>query len=506
MSDSLLVGGGKRKRSDKEEADPPSSDEDQLEPNRKRQRITLVTSESTCNDSDDNHTPSMDEESEENNEDYRNFIRMHDPPQDHAKYDSYFEAQHISNFNGIDEDDRKYPDEYDSETPSEMASGIRNSCNQNHPVGRHCSECESRYNVCDDEALLNETLLEDNIDCALIEDDPTELDESEEISEDEIDEDIDDEIEMVHKQRRYRYYPKKKRGRERTKPLICKKMGRIYNKKLASRAARRTTYTWDSREWISRLYSKKHKAKYKDPKFKVKGGIDKLNSTLSEYKENYIEKMDHECPHCGALLFKSELSDHKTEKWNVCCRNGKIQLNPINLPPEELHNLFTKDYRLSKYFQENIVMLNSALAMSSSQIFRKELPHSHGRAPPTFILSGAVYHAAPRLLPESEAAPKQAQIYTFDPAEETSNRLNQGFLGKITSEPKFRQLVKELQELLHRHNWVVKLYKSIFEKYLAGPNIMPQLKLIIHTQVSDRTNLGHYKTFSGPTEKVPLRH
>ena len=515
-----LLLGGARKR-DKEEADLTSSDDDELQPNRKKQKQTSVTNiidngqmqtnnsnyshQNENNQHNVNSSQIIVDEFEENYEDYRNFMQNHNPPQIDENHDLQYDAQYDLQRDKENEEERKYPDEFDEQLIGGYNSG---NCNHNHAIGRHCSHCQFRYNVCSDEELLHHTLLEfddDFHDAFRSQSNNEFINESDNKSDNESDNEFDDEFPSINETKKGKYYPPRKRGRKRKKPLLYKR-NRKYNEKMARRAERHASvsHNWDSKQWISKLYWKKEKSTYKDPKFKIKGGIDKLRSTLSKYKENYIGKMDHECPHCGALLFKSELSDPKTGKWNMCCKNGKITLKPILNPPQELHHLFTQNDRLSKYFQENIVMLNSALAMSSSQIFRKELPHSHRRAPPTFILSGAVYHTVPRLLPDSNATPKQAQIYTWDPAEETNHRLNQGFLGKISSEPKFRQLVKELQQLLHEYNWVVKMYKNIFEQHFDGSHTLPQLKLILHTKVSDQTNLGHYKIFSKPTENSPI--
>ena len=495
-----LLLGGARKR-DKEEADLTSSEDDELQPSNKR-RKTLQTRNVTYDSNGHNHNihienETINDESEENYEAYRDFMIVHDAQCSAANTVDY------------DEIESKYPDEGDVSSSLSLNHRIRIGCNHNHTDEQICYECHTNYNVCSDEELLQNTLLEDNICDALQESDIDDSAESDENIDDGYlinlsNEHINESTTSITSSKRQYYHPHKKRGRKRKKPLLYKNRSRRYNEKICKRKTRRPTYDWDSKEWIAKLYPKKHQSKYKDPKFKMPGGIDSFQSHLSKYKENYIGKMEHECPHCGALLFKSELSDHKTEKWNMCCKNGKIQLAPINTPPRALHHLFTQNDRISKYFQENILMLNSALAMSSSQIFRKELPHSHRRAPPTFILSGAIYHTVPRLLPDSDASPKQAQIYTWDPHEETTNRLNQGFLGKLTREPKFVKLVEELQELLHEYNWVVKMYKNIFETYLDGSTMIPQLKLILHTKVSDRTNLGHYKIFAKPTETSPI--
>ena len=313
----------------------------------------------------------------------------------------------------------------------------------------------------------------------------------------------------VKKQKR-----RKKRGRKRTVD-IDSHHSRARLKQLRRRKTRdpqkqqqrqineqQESFVWNSKEWVRKLFPKATQP-YRSPKFRFRGGIDKLNSKARKFDQNYIGKMDQECPHCGALLFKSELSA-SPNKWNLCCKNGKIKLNHPHNPPADLYRLFTSSTPLAKYFQDNIILINSALSLSSSQIYRKELPFSSRRAPPTFIVSGQVYHTIPLLVPEGQSAPKQAQIYTWDPQQELDNRLNQGFISKLACKPMFKQLIKELQQLLHDYNWIVKTYKTVFEEYLDNAVPTPELKLIVHSKISDSTNLGHYKTFTKPSQDSPI--
>ena len=263
-------------------------------------------------------------------------------------------------------------------------------------------------------------------------------------------------------------------------------------------------FDWDSKIWAKKIYHKQQTERKSTPLFQMKGGIDKFRSDLHRYKENYIGKMDNECPHCGALLFKCELSKDKNKKWTMCCNNGKIKLKPRIPPPKVLQELLTSNTNLAKYFKQHIILINSALALSSSKIYRKQLPHSHNRAPPTFILSGGVYHTVPLVVPDEGKAPKQAQIYTWDPDQELNNRMNQGFLHKLKSSREFRVIVKQLQNTLHQYNWIVKTYKTIYEKYLEGKPEIPELKLMIHSKIDDKTNLGHYKQYSEPSKNSPV--
>ena len=294
---------------------------------------------------------------------------------------------------------------------------------------------------------------------------------------------------------------KRKRGPQRKK--TSSKRGRKYDAMINKRLQHKT-FDWDSKKWAQKMFHKIEQEQYHKPIFKTNGGIDNFDSQQDVFKECYIGKMEHECPHCGALLFKSELSTGTAGKWQFCCKNGKIKMESKRPPPEELHNLFTASTKQAQFFRDNIMTMNNALAFSSSLIKRKELPHSNGKVPPTFILSGAVYHTVPKLTPADGTIPKHAQVYTWDPQEEFNNALNQGFLARVSREPQFKQLLKQLQNTLHNYNWIVKTYKSIFQQYINGLQSIPQLKLIIHGKVNDKTNLGHYKQFSKPTKNSPI--
>ena len=47
-----------------------------------------------------------------------------------------------------------------------------------------------------------------------------------------------------------------------------------------------------------------------------------------------------QCPHCGTLLFRGELSDTREGRFSTCCRNGNIQLPRLPVVPEELLTIF----------------------------------------------------------------------------------------------------------------------------------------------------------------------
>ena len=234
----------------------------------------------------------------------------------------------------------------------------------------------------------------------------------------------------------------------------------------------------------------------KNFKFRMSNG--KLESVIeNKIKEHYCGRMEHVCPHCCAILYKEELGKGK-DKWKFCCKNGRIKLKPNKKPPKELFKLFTGTSELSTFFQFHIQRINSALAMSCSNLKSKSY---QGK----FILSGRVYHSVPQiLLPDSEKIPIKAQIYTWDPEYEIENRLKPTYMGTIRDDNRTYQLLKKLQKILHEHNWLVKTYKNIYSEYIENNNHIKELSLKIHSHVNDKTNLGHYKTFVKPSKNSKI--
>ena len=49
-----------------------------------------------------------------------------------------------------------------------------------------------------------------------------------------------------------------------------------------------------------------------------------------------IGKMDTVCPHCGAFKFKKETA-------STCCSNGKVGLDRLPQPPDNINKLWQED-------------------------------------------------------------------------------------------------------------------------------------------------------------------
>lgn len=190
----------------------------------------------------------------------------------------------------------------------------------------------------------------------------------------------------------------------------------------------------------------------------------KLNLEAFNYKEDIdykvhpniiIGKMDKQCVYCAALKYDKEPP-------GMCCANGKVELPPLIDPPEPLLSYVKGNDTLSKHFLLNIRKYNSCFQMTSfgATKIEKNLGFM-----PTFRIQGQVYHYHGSLLPPPDNDSKFLQIYFIgDSNEEIDQR------SAIVPGTK-REIIANLQELLHKHNHLVNLFKTSLER-------MPSLKLI----------------------------
>lgn len=75
------------------------------------------------------------------------------------------------------------------------------------------------------------------------------------------------------------------------------------------------------------------------------------NTVLPEYSN--IGKLQYECSHCDARMFKHETHVgclHVTSKFSTCCLQGKITLPLIKDPPQVLKTLLIQNSIEAKHF------------------------------------------------------------------------------------------------------------------------------------------------------------
>jgi hypothetical protein len=135
-----------------------------------------------------------------------------------------------------------------------------------------------------------------------------------------------------------------------------------------------------------------------------------------------------ECDSCGALMWYQERRQKARESANpnfqMCCSNGKVQLPLLEEPPKTLGDLlFDLQSNQSKQYQQNTRMYNSMFSFTSPGM-KFDKKKIGGRGPPVLRLHGQPCHRMGSLLPNTGEAPKFAQLYIYDTANEISHRIN----------------------------------------------------------------------------------
>ena len=62
--------------------------------------------------------------------------------------------------------------------------------------------------------------------------------------------------------------------------------------------------------------------------------------------------MDSRCPHCGAQYFQKECTTQHI--FTKCCFQGRVSLSPIQIPSQNIVDLFNGSTAQSRHFLENI--------------------------------------------------------------------------------------------------------------------------------------------------------
>ncbi|AQK60406.1 putative replication protein [Zea mays] len=144
--------------------------------------------------------------------------------------------------------------------------------------------------------------------------------------------------------------------------------------------------------------------------------------------------------HVPTMLARMEphrlLSDHTSSclkrrlVYNLCCRGGKIVLEPYKCPPAPLCDLlrFDGDSRARRFLRQ-IRSYNSLYAFTSlGAIVDRSINNS--TAPYAFKINGVIHHRIGSLQPSHGLRPQFAQLYIYDTKHEVQNRL-----GMFENEP-----------------------------------------------------------------------
>ena len=140
-----------------------------------------------------------------------------------------------------------------------------------------------------------------------------------------------------------------------------------------------------------------------------------------------LGRMSEVCQHCEALHWKAErlsMSRKNNVLFGTCCNSGRVQLPPLDPPPDAIQALFTNQDPVSKEFRTHIRQYNNTFAFTSLGVPKRRIvTHNHrGSGPYSFRIQGELCHWSGSLTPREGEEPVFAQLYIYDPASALATR------------------------------------------------------------------------------------
>jgi len=195
-----------------------------------------------------------------------------------------------------------------------------------------------------------------------------------------------------------------------------------------------------------------------------------------------MQPMDRQCPDCNALLYTEELLKHK---FSMCCRQGKVQLEALQNPPQPLRSLLTGSDQESQHFRNEIRTYNNSFAFTSLGVKQDERYSGFNRGAYTFRVQGSAYHRITPISPEPGFSPQYAQIYFTDPQYQANMRRS---VFSQLREP----LLERLQEMLMRECPFAQTFEMARQRFANNEE-----NFQIHINGRATATLG--RTYSAPT-------
>lgn len=162
-------------------------------------------------------------------------------------------------------------------------------------------------------------------------------------------------------------------------------------------------------------------------------------------------------------------------RFENCCKQGSVVLDPSIDQPELLCHLFTSDNVQTRHFRENIRQYNLALTFISlkCQLDIRLGPGGYK----CFSIHGQLYHMSRSLsnLDENPENTTYTQLYLYDSVFANAKRsehnpgLNQSLLEQLTA-------------MFHKYDPFIALYKTAYER-LQDPDNSPEIRIILNPQM-----------------------
>ena len=189
-----------------------------------------------------------------------------------------------------------------------------------------------------------------------------------------------------------------------------------------------------------------------------------------------LGRMTEVCQHCDALHWNAERLSMSTKTnvlFGTCCNSGRIQLPPLDPPPDAIQSLFTNQDPVSKEFRSNIRQYNNAFAFTSLGVPKRRIvTHNHrgGSGPYSFRIQGELCHWSGSLAPNEGEDPVFAQLYIYDPATALeARRRRNSELNPIT--------LQTLQDVLWESHPYAAIYRHAHELLLQDGSMDCSIRL-----------------------------
>ncbi|PWA36414.1 hypothetical protein CTI12_AA601530 [Artemisia annua] len=170
---------------------------------------------------------------------------------------------------------------------------------------------------------------------------------------------------------------------------------------------------------------------------------------------------NYKCRYCKAAFWHGErLKGHHSynhqPEYHLCCRGGKVLIQPEPDPPEYIKHILA-----DPNFMHNIRAYNQMFAMTS---FGATIDNTinQGRGPNVFKVSGQIYHWIGSLCPTGDDDPCFLQLYIYDTQNKVQNRMNH-FEGsdRAALDP---DIVQGLIQVLDDRNELVQIFRTARDK------------------------------------------
>ena len=194
------------------------------------------------------------------------------------------------------------------------------------------------------------------------------------------------------------------------------------------------------------------------------------------------------CSKCDAWMWKEERVNKYVKKgtpeFSICCQKGEIDLPKEKPTPEYLLRLYCDEAKGAR-FRDSVRIYNSMFAFTSTG-GRVDHSVNCGGAPYVYRLNGQNHHLFGSLIPDDGQPPKFCQLYIYDTANETNNRLK--WVNVRDGKDVSAEIVDGLTKMLDETNELVHEFRTQRDRFEQDHVTELEITLKISRSDSGREN------------------